>query len=508
MKNEFRMPCRNYQLECYDMSKDMFYFGFLVDMGLGKSKLFTDTMCYLRKRDKIDGALIVAPKGCYHNWAANTEDKPEKWDEELWPELTKHMWKSVQAESYVHVWNTGKPAKRNEMMKKIILPEVKTGKFHILVMNTEAFSTDRGTAFASIFLRNHPRAIIGVDEASMMRHTTSARTKNLISLGKLAAYRRILTGTLVANSPLDVFGPMKFLSSSIFGDNFFTFRARYAILKEQFLKNRSFKVVVGFQRMEEMKSRMAPFIYRKTQEDVEDLPPKIYMRREVPLTPEQKKAYLAMKNQAVHELTAENSVTATVVIAKIMKMRQILCGHVIDDQGVCHPIAENRTAEVIACLREISGKAVIWSPFLYNVEKMCAELEKEFGPGCYVKYIGATKHRKEAVDSFLTDPKINFFVATEQTGKFGLSLPGVKYVFFIANDPDLEIRLQAEGRNSGINRGVKGESTVYTDFVSPGTLDVKQVNALRKKKGLADIVNGDTWRAFLTEEVYDCAEED
>lgn len=499
VKPGFILKPRAYQLECYEKSKDEFFYGVLLDPGLGKTKVTIDNICYLAERSMIDSVLIVAPKGCYHDWGANNEDKPDTWPTEPHderPQWTKHAWKQVKERSHVYLWDNRNTKANNKLQNEILKPV--TGTLKILIMNTEAFSSTRGTVFASKFLRANKKPIMVVDEASMMRGHKSQRTKNLTALGRAALYRRILTGTPIANSPLDLFGPARFLSTGIFGENYFTFRSRYAILKEQFIKNRSFKVVVGYQRIEDMQSRIRPYSYRKTKDECEDLPGKIYMRRTLELTNDQKKAYLEMRDRAVHELENERTVTATVVIAKIAKMRQILSGFIIDDDKILHELEETKTDEVMQVLQETSGKSVIWSPYRFPVERMCAALEKEYGKDSYIKYIGGTDNRQELVARFLSSKECNYFVATEQTGKFGLSFPGVTDTHYLGNDPDLEIRLQSEDRTYGIGRGSKTVSSVYTDYVYPGTIDVEMLNALVNKKKLSDLITGDAWRGFLT----------
>jgi hypothetical protein len=82
--------------------------------------------------------------------------------------------------------------------------------------------------------------------------------------------------------------------------------------------------------IKELQKLIAPHSYR-----VEFRPkvPTSYTIREVEMTQQQAKAYAEMKEFATTMLANEAHVTATVVIAQIMKLHQILCGHVKDETG-------------------------------------------------------------------------------------------------------------------------------------------------------------------------------
>jgi hypothetical protein len=77
-------------------------------------------------------------------------------------------------------------------------------ELHVLIMNVEAFSTKKGMDFAAKFLSSH-KTLMGIDESTTIKNPAAKRTKNIVSLSKLTKYRRILTGSPVTKSPLDLF---------------------------------------------------------------------------------------------------------------------------------------------------------------------------------------------------------------------------------------------------------------------------------------------------------------
>jgi len=290
---------------------------------------------------------------------------------------------------------------------------------------------------------------------------------------------------------------LTFLSQSIFGSGYYPFRARYAVLQEMTVANKTFKVVVGYRRMEELKGIVAKYSTRVEINDCTDLPAKVYMRRDVELGQEQAALYQQMKQFAVAELEGK-ILTAPLAITQMMRLRQILCGFFKDEEGGVHPIEDSkRVALIMEALEEINGKVIILSPFRCPAFAISAAIEKEYGKDRVSTYVGGTKDR-DAVKERFNDPSsgVDYLVCTGATVKYGVNIKAA-YMLWVAPDPDLDIRLQGEARCYGINRGIEGQSTVYIDFVAPGTIEEKIYTALRNKKKIADLITGDKWREFL-----------
>ena len=96
-------------------------------------------------------------------------------------------------------------------------------------MNVEAFSTKKGYNIACDFLHKHD-ALIGIDESSTIKNIKAMRTKNLIKIRPLGKYRRILTGTPITKSPIDIYSQCEFLDPKLLNFPTFTaFKNRYCI---------------------------------------------------------------------------------------------------------------------------------------------------------------------------------------------------------------------------------------------------------------------------------------
>ena len=448
------------------------------DMGTGKSFMLINNMCMLYDNGHINAALIIAPKGVYRNWA------------EL--ELPKHIPDHVTWS--VALWNP-QPSK----VQKVALDRIFDidDKLHILVMNVEAFSSEKGKKFAERFLLGHT-TLMAVDESTTIKSPTAQRTKNIYKLGRLANYRRILTGSPVTKSPLDLYTQCAFLNLDLLGfASYYAFQSRYAVMVRRNMGTRDFSQIVGYRRLDELNEKLQPFAFRVTKEECIDLPPKVYVRREVPLTEEQGKAYEEMKKMALTLLDNGALTTTTTALTQILRLHQICCGHLRTDDGEVHTLKNNRIDALMECIEETSGKAIIWASYTHDILAIYQALSKAYGGGSAATYYGATdsEERQKIVTKFQDpDSDLRFFIGQPKTGGYGLTLTAASTMVYYSNSYDLEIRLQSEDRAHRIGQT---KSVTYIDLISPKTIDEKIVEALRGKIDIATQVLGEDLKKWL-----------
>ena len=300
------------------------------EMGTGKSFMIINNAAMLYDKGRIDALLIVAPKGVYRNWYRS--------------EIPKHMPAHVKYE--MACWNpTPRKAEKLEMDKMWNAVD----DLRILIMNIEAFSTEKGQQFAKIFLRT-TKAFMAIDESTTIKTPTAKRTKAIVKVGKEAKYRRIATGSPVTKSPLDLYSQCEFLSTDCLNyDSYYAFQARYAVLVERKMPTHTFKQVVGYRHLDELKGKLDRFAFRVTKEECLDLPDKIYLRRDVELTAEQKKAYEQMKLMALAVLD-QGLVSTNNALTQLMRLHQIVCGYVKLDDGQELDLPNNRINELMDLL--------------------------------------------------------------------------------------------------------------------------------------------------------------
>ena len=448
-----------------------------MEMGTGKSKVLLDNIAMLYDQGKINGALIIAPKGVIGTW----------YKQEIPTHLPDHI------ENETILWQANITKGQSQKLGRLF----KVGEeLHVLIMNVEAFSTQKGVAFASKFLMSH-NTLMAVDESTTIKNPGAKRTKNICNLASGARYRRILTGSPVTKSPLDLFKQCEFLETELLGHvSYYTFRTRYAVMKTANFGGRSVQIVVGYRNLEELSEKLKPFSYRVLKDDCLDLPAKTYMKRIVKLTPEQEKVYKQMKHLALAEMEGKVMSTAT-VLTQLMRLQQINCGHFTADDGTIKPIKNNRIKELLDTLEEIHGKVVIWAHYQYDVETIVEHLKEEYGDNSFVTYYGKTpmSERQDNIQKF-QDPEspVRFLVGTTQTGGYGITLTAASTMIYYSNGYDLEKRQQSEARIDRI--GQKFPMT-YIDLMVEDTVDERIVKALRKKVNIATKIMGEELKAWI-----------
>ena len=363
-------------------------------------------------------------------------------------------------------------------------------------MNVEALSTKKGLDFAAKFLRSHT-TMLAVDESTTIKNPTAKRTKSILQLGKQAEYRRILTGSPVTKSPLDLFTQCNFLNEFLLGfDSFYAFRNRYAHMIERNFGGRRVQLVGSYKRLDELADNIKSFSYRVLKEDCLDLPDKIYTKREIELTDEQSKAYATMKSAALASLKGKMA-TAPHVLTQLMRLHQITCGHLKNDDGTTTTIKNNRMKELLSLLEEVEGKVIIWANYIYDIENIVKNISEEYGADSIVQYYGAisSQDRADAIEKF-QDPNSNarFFVGNPQTAGYGITLTAASNVIYYSNGYDLEKRLQSEDRAHRIGQT---KSVTYIDLIAPKTVDEKIVKALRSKMDIANTIMDEDWKEWI-----------
>jgi SNF2 family DNA or RNA helicase len=447
------------------------------EMGTGKSFMLINNASMLYDKGKINAMLIVAPKGVYRNWYRS--------------ELPKHMPDHV---SYKMACWSPSPRKAEKLEMEVMLNAV--DDLRILIMNIEAFSTEKGLSYARTFLRV-TNAFMAIDESTTIKTPTAKRTKGIIKVGRDARYRRIATGSPVTKSPLDLYSQCEFLGPDCLNaSSYYAFQARYAILVERRMPTHTFKQIVGYRRLDELQEKLDAFAFRVTKEECLDLPDKVYTRRDVELTDEQRKAYDQMKFMALAQIDGELMSTNN-ALTQLMRLHQIVCGHGKFDDGQEFDLPSNRITELMGCLSETNSKVIIWANYRKDIEKIKHAIQKEYGMTSVATYFGDTEaeERQNIVTRFQDpDDDLRFFVGNPRTGGYGLTLTAATVVIYYSNSFDLEVRLQSEDRAHRIGQTSK---VTYIDLITPDTVDEHIVKALRNKINIASEVLGEDLKDWL-----------
>ena len=477
---EFKTRPYDHQRKALEDSWAAEYYALFMEMGTGKSKVAIDNIAMLFEAGKINAAMIVAPKGVYDNWAKG--------------EIETHF--PDRIEKKVMSWRTGKSKRYDTNLVDFITEKFEGVK--IFVINVEAFSSQRGLDAAKAFLFQNPENMMIVDESTTIKNRKALRTKNIVALRERSLYRRILTGSPITKSPMDLFSQCDFLKDRALGFNsYFAFQARYAQVQRRTMGHRSFQQIVGYQRLEELTNKLDEFSNRVLKEECLDLPDKVYVKRVVPLTHEQTNIYNQMKLLALAQMDSGELATTASVLTQIMRLQQICCGFLQPDEGEMQEIKSYRLDELMNLSDEVQGKAIIWATYTHDIQRIADALRGRFGPEAVATYYGGTpqEERQDIVQRFQnkSDP-LRFFVGQPKTGGYGITLTAATTVIYYSNSYDLEIRLQSEDRAHRIGQPNK---VTYIDLVSPDTIDEKILTALRAKIDIASQVLGEDARDWL-----------
>lgn len=447
------------------------------DMGTGKSFMVINNMAMLYDQGRINGALIVAPKGVYRNW--------------LDSEIPKHMPDHIEYRAAI--WTPTPRKVEKEALDRLF--EV-SEDLKLLIMNIEALSTEKGVKFASRYLLCH-EAFMAIDESTTIKTHTAARAKNAVKVGKQAKYRRIMTGSPVTKSPMDLYQQCEFLSPNCLGiPSYYAFQARYAVTIERSMPSHTFKQIVGYRRLDELKEKIDRFAFRVTKDECLDLPDKLYTKREVELTDAQAQAYNQMKAMALAQIGG-GLVSTVNALTQIMRLHQIVCGHVKMDDGQVVELPNKRIEELLSVVEESDGKMIIWANYRHDIEAIKLALSKEYGMKSVGTYYGDTDddERKRVIKEFQDmDSEMRFFVGNPKTGGYGLTLTAASIVVYYSNSFDLEVRLQSEDRAHRIGQT---KNVTYVDLICPRTVDEKIVQALKDKIDIATQVMGEEIKQWL-----------
>ena len=459
-----------HQRNALNQSAEKHQWAYFMEMGTGKTKVTIDNLAYLYHCNKINFALVVAPNTVYQNWKR---------------ELDIHCPISTSVFTY-----------KVDKIKNFAFDE---NKMNIFLMNVEAFSHKSGKTLANMLLGSYGhKGCMVIDESTTIKNRTAIRTKNIIALGRKAKYRRILTGSPVTKSPLDLFSQADFLGNDLLkcSDNFYVFQATYCILRK--ITNstgRAFNLAVGFRDLDKLEKIVKSFSYRVRKKDCLDLPDKIYQKRIVQLGTKQRKIYDDFKENA-RIIIEDKTIEYNTKLTEIIKLLQVTAGFLKTEEGDIEEFENAKMKELLNVLEETEGKVIIWANWVHSLKMIIKELKKKYGNESVVAIYGeiSSSEREKAVDEFQKNSETRFFVSNPQTGGYGLTLTEANTVIYFSNNYDLEQRQQSEDRAHRIGQENK---VLYIDLVAEKTVDESVIRALNQKIKLSAETLGEDVLAYI-----------
>ena len=297
--------------------------------------------------------------------------------------------------------------------------------------------------------------------------------------------RRILTGSPITKSPLDLYTQCQFLSPELLGfTSYLTFRNRYAEMADLPVgSGRFIQIPKYYKRLDELEDKLKRFSTRIRKDQCLDLKPKIRQRRYIELEGKNKALYNRLREHAL-AIVEDSTISFSNKLTEIIKLHQVCNGFTKDDDGKILQLHDQKIDALKEILDETDGKVIIWANYLWNIHQIKHELMVKYGEKSTVCIFGevSVEDRRQAVKRIQEDPETRFLVANPTTGGFGLTLTACNTVIYYSNNYNLEVRMQSEDRAHRL--GQKG-SVVYVDIVAKNTLDEAIMKSLINKGKIA-----------------------
>lgn len=483
LEYQYKTDPFKHQREEFESHRDDSARAIFWEQGTGKTKLAIDTMAWLYQTGKINSAIILAPKGIHRNWIVE--------------ELPKHLPESVAKESFQLTYRTDKTITR--WFQDEIRRFWSHDKLRIIAMSYDGLMTAKGRDLLWKLFKSPGECLYIADESARIKAPKAKRTIRAVASSKYAKYRRILSGTPVANSPFDIYSQLKFLDENFWKKyaigSSFGFRTQFAQYVQVERKDgRVFPKLVSYQNLDKLKQIVDTVSTRVTKDDVLDLPPKLYSKVYFELNDAQRRIYDDLVNEFMTFLDSGEMVTAPLAIVRLLRLQQICSGYLPSDENPDKLVPIGKSNPRLALLGEytqdLEHQTIIWSRFRHDIDLVCDLLGKEA-----VRYDGAVDDdgRARAIDAF-QGGDAKFFVANQQVAGEGLTLTAARNVIYYTNSFKLTERLQSEDRPHRIGQHFPVN---YVDFIALNTIDPHIVSTLASKLDIASMITGDQVKAWL-----------
>ena len=444
------------------------FHGLFLDMGTGKT--ITTLYAYetLLQEQAVDHLIIIAPKALLTTWTDEMTKHLEKRDSLTWKKLG---------------------AKTQE--KALAAFPAQPGK--VFIVNVEAFQTLNAVLHSFLDkLLNGSRCLMAIDESSFIASPSANRTKAVLKLAEGARYRMILTGTEIKNSCLDLYTQFKFLRHDFWEplQGFYAFRYRYAILEKDYGPGgRSFDVVVGYQRQDELMAKIAPHVSRIKKEEVLDLPPKRYQDVWLDMPGEMRRVYDELKCSLIAQYDGQELTVANAAVL-FGRFRQLVGGH-FPGAGNMVTLKDNMKLQyLVDDIADTTEKVCVWACFTEEIRLLHRAISDSLP-----LYGEISQEAREDAKTAFRDGSCRVLIANPAVAAFGLNLQFCRLVYWYSNPVSMVQRLQADERFH--RPGVTG-SVLYKDLLYRDSIDVRVKQLLENKMETRELFrNGTSVKDFL-----------
>lgn len=376
----------------------------------------------------------------------------------------------------------------------------------VVIINYEALISKRVLPGVLAMLRAGQWMCV-LDESSRLKSNKALTTKTLLQIAPLFRHRMILSGTPMPNSELELWAQLRFVRPDAVEQSFYHFRNAYFSLTRngvtmptqggfmsrsmmQEVMRKGWKYTISAEAREKLMTSIKPYTYWMRKEEALDLPEQVDQVREVTLSGPERDAYETMKRHLVVELAGQE-IAAPVMLAKIMKMRQLTSGFAYNCDGAALPVGESKLHELVAAIEQAGDQPVlIFAEFHHEIEQIRAMLAKQYGEDSVATLYAGTADRDDSIVRFQSG-RARYLVAHPKSAAHGLTFVNCSTTVFYALDYSWEMHEQARNR---VHRIGQRNACTYIYLIAKDTIDEQLLAVLQKKQSLQDavyqIING------------------
>ncbi len=450
-----------HQVEAIRYIENREYVALFDEQGLGKTKIVIEALCNNMANGIIDGAVIICKKQLIENWKNEIE--------------THSFLKYIVLRGST-----------NEKGLKFM------GYSNFYIINYE--STFGEVERLKMFLKTRRMAIV-LDESHAIKNPNSKTAKTIFELKNHSKKRIIISGTPIANKPVDLWSQFYFLDNGeLLGNNFKEFNRKYSV-----------KLKGDMQLLEENKfNKLRELILsnsiRRKKSEVLELPEKIYVDKYIELQGVQKSLYEKLKRELYLEvinLKGEKIIDESEeLLKKLLRLAQIASNPFLIDKSYNeNPVKFSVLDDLIQQIIYNKEKVIVWSCFVDNI-RILYKKYREFG--CLMLYGDIPiEKRNDVVNKFRSNNDFKILVANPAAAREGLTLTSANNAIYLDRNFNLVDYLQSQDR---IHRITQTKECKIFKLIAVGTIDEYIDEIIYKKGELAGYLQGDSSSISLEKE--------
>ena len=456
MNHELLITPFEHQLEGIAATlKNVSGFANFAETGTGKTLMKIGALNILRSRGEVNKVLIVCPKTLKYVWADEFKHSRLAWNIVILDGPIAHRAKEIGWQKKPHT---------------------------VLITNYDSI-----TKLVPALNQWSPDLII-CDECQAIKSPKAKRTK---ALKQIATQRKwAMTGTPVVKNVLDVWSIMDWIRPGHLFNNYYAFRNRYCNI----YTGAGFPMITSFKNLDELKSKVDVYSWRKLKEECLDLPDKVWQQVDFELEAPEREAYKQMAEEMIAEI-GDQEIVASTALVRTLRLQQLTSGYLQNDKKEVVRVGNSKLDVLADLLDDLQGqKVVIWTRFREDVAAIAALCKKLKRSWYTITGADSAEMRMKNITSFQTSTYDDVMIGNIAAGGAGITLTASSHVIYFSHSWSLGDRLQSQDRTHRI--GQKNKVTYY-DLCAIKTIDSHILKVLKGKQHLSDILTGDKLRRIV-----------